>query len=552
MKSLGPYKYDIKYKSEGFGGNYKGFYYKVNIYYNNRLVNTKWYDNSYSQSEVEQDIINQITIIGIDDIPNGRPLPPYDPQTAGDEEIDPNESGSINLAESIDLSKILSILGIDLPISNLPVPPPGSLSPSGSGESPTSITGSLSSISGSLPTPPPLPKKLNLVPISGKIVDLNTNEPLIGVKVISPLKKITKTDKNGDFEVKVPKIVNTPLDPKKFTISISKNKYAPTTIIPYTSNLDTKTNLGIVTLKPLESNLKREIADFLTFKEAEVKEYTEKNVTVEFKTQKKLNESINNLKKLVIPLLLGLIAQYGVTKVQELIDEIELNGGQLPDKIKELITCPPPEVISKIIERKNKLVKQLTNVLNSINKATEVLTISQKYISIADISLKILENIPTPTAIGGVGIPISVINGIQKTINFLSQLIGKLNIANGFILSILLLLRATLTQVLNILKLLDLITQYCSGATPTPISAELTALTIQQSNQLSPVVTNVNGFEMGVETESTTKTLKRRRAIARNKQGVVMLQGEWSYSSIDQILIDELVFYIQQNNLKAD
>jgi len=552
VKSLGPYKYDIKYKSEGFGGNYKGFYYKVNIYYNNRLVNTKWYDNSYSQSEVEQDIINQITVIGIDDIPNGRPLPPYDPQAAGDEEIDPNESGSINLAESIDLSKILSILGIDLPISNLPVPPPGSLSPSGSGESPTSITGSLSSISGSLPTPPPLPKKLNLVPISGKIVDLNTNEPLIGVKVISPLKKITKTDKNGDFEVKVPKIVNTPLDPKKFTISVSKNKYAPTTIIPYTSNLDTKTNLGIVTLKPLESNLKQEIIDFLTFKEAEVKEYTEKNVTVEFKTQKKLNESINNLKKLVIPLLLGLIAQYGVTKVQELIDEIELNGGQLPDKIKELITCPPPEVISKIIERKNKLVKQLTNVLNSINKATEVLTISQKYISIADISLKILENIPTPTAIGGVGIPISVINGIQKTINFLSQLIGKLNIANGFILSILLLLRATLTQVLNILKLLDLITQYCSGATPTPISAELTALTIQQSNQLSPVVTNVNGFEMGVETEPTTKTLKRRRAIARNKQGVVMLQGEWSYSSIDQILIDELVFYIQQNDLKAD
>jgi hypothetical protein len=62
----------------------------------------------------------------------------------------------------------------------------------------------------------------------------------------------------------------------------------------------------------------------------------------------------------------------------------------------------------------------------------------------------------------------------------------------------------------------------------------------------------VNGFEMGVETEVTDKPLKRRRAIARNKGGVVMLQGEWSFSSIDQILIDELVFYIQQNNLKAE
>ena len=57
---------------------------------------------------------------------------------------------------------------------------------------------------------------------------------------------------------------------------------------------------------------------------------------------------------------------------------------------------------------------------------------------------------------------------------------------------------------------------------------------------------------MGVVTETTTNSLKRRRAIARNKSGVVMLQGEWSFSSIDQILIDELVFYIQQNDLKAD
>ena len=77
-------------------------------------------------------------------------------------------------------------------------------------------------------------------------------------------------------------------------------------------------------------------------------------------------------------------------------------------------------------------------------------------------------------------------------------------------------------------------------------------LTRQQSNQTSPVITNVNGFTMGVETEVTENPLKRRRAIATNKQNVVMLKGEFSFSSIDQILIDELVFYIQQNNLKAD
>ena len=103
------------------------------------------------------------------------------------------------------------------------------------------------------------------------------------------------------------------------------------------------------------------------------------------------------------------------------------------------------------------------------------------------------------------------------------------------------------------LNLLDALVQKCyPNADQERVALELTALTNQQSTQTSPVVTNVNGFEIGVVTEVTNNSLKRRRAIARNKQGVVMLQGEWSFSSIDQILIDELVFYIQQNNLKAD
>ena len=49
----------------------------------------------------------------------------------------------------------------------------------------------------------------------------------------------------------------------------------------------------------------------------------------------------------------------------------------------------------------------------------------------------------------------------------------------------------------------------------------------------------------------TNNQLKRRQAIARNVGGVIMLRGEPSFSSNDQILIDELVFFINMNNLKA-
>ena len=56
---------------------------------------------------------------------------------------------------------------------------------------------------------------------------------------------------------------------------------------------------------------------------------------------------------------------------------------------------------------------------------------------------------------------------------------------------------------------------------------------------------------MKVVTVDGVGQLKRRRAVAKNKQGVIQLKGEPSFSSSDQILIDELAFYITSNNLKA-
>ena len=69
----------------------------------------------------------------------------------------------------------------------------------------------------------------------------------------------------------------------------------------------------------------------------------------------------------------------------------------------------------------------------------------------------------------------------------------------------------------------------------------------------NPIIPNINGFELSVETDNSNPvgTLKRRFAVAKDTRGVTLLKGEPSFSSSDQILIDELVFYIQQNNLKA-
>jgi methyl-accepting chemotaxis protein len=403
----------------------------------------------------------------------------------------------------------------------------------------------------SFEVPTPLPPQVDLITVSGVVVDLSSFDPLKGAKVISSLNETQITNNKGEFTIKIPDFSNTVFDPSKFTLNISNKSYSPINIIPYKSTKDAKTDLGIISLQPLVSNLNQEISQLSSFSDSEVKRLATKNVTLEFHIQKQFNVSIDELKKIVLPLILGLLAQYGITKVTELVLE---NQDKLTETLKAQITCPSNSDISKIISVKNKLVHQLNNTLNTINRASKTLEISSNAINGINTAYQILKNIPIPAAVGGVGIPISVINNIQDIKTFLSNSIERFRQGNDGISRIIEALINTLSQIIDFLNLLDKVTQFCSGDTSnqTQISRELTNLTQQQSQQLSPVITNVNGFEMGVETENTEQPLKRRRALARNKQGVVMLKGEWSYSSIDQILINELVFYIQQNNLKAD
>ena len=46
-------------------------------------------------------------------------------------------------------------------------------------------------------------------------------------------------------------------------------------------------------------------------------------------------------------------------------------------------------------------------------------------------------------------------------------------------------------------------------------------------------------------------TIVKRQAVAKDSKGIIILKGEPSFSASDQILIDELAFYITSNNLKA-
>ena len=326
-------------------------------------------------------------------------------------------------------------------------------------------------------------------------------------------------------------------------------QYEPLEIVPYKGDGEVKRDLGIITLNPISIDWNKLMMDSLAIKQEQAARLTQTKKDLKYYVQEKLSNLELELKKQAIPFCLTLIASFGITKVNELIAEGKEN------LINDIKSCPNQENITQIINKKNKIVKQLNNTLNAIEKANNILSISSSVIDVLNVSLLLVKNTPIPTSTGipGVpGIPINVINKIQEIIDKTEKTLVVLKGVDIGLIAILSVLRQTLATIIKYLNLLDNLIQDCyPEAEQEQLSNELTALTLQQS-PTSPVITDVNGFSMGVETENSPNTLKRRRAIARNKQGVVMLKGEYSFSSIDQILIDELVFYIQQNNLKAD
>tara|TARA_R110001592_G_scaffold7720_1_gene42790 strand:+ start:1390 stop:3363 length:1974 start_codon:yes stop_codon:yes gene_type:complete len=435
------------------------------------------------------------------------------------------------------------------------------------------------------------PKTIEFGTVVGQIVDSQTNTPLPGVKIRNPLLKKATTDEKGEFTIQQPILPELLTDlgiisPSLFALTITLKKYTepatetnqeprtfryrPKQYIPYTSTGKLKgyikgetpnKGVGVVPLRRIESNLKKEIQKFLRFPDTQIKEYTQKDVTYDFAIQKQTDDAIKNLKKTVIPLLLVLIAVYGVSELNPLIKAkksgIREEAQKEFDKIKDSITNPDKKDLKKIIKKKNKLVKVLNDTLKIIEDTILILDVAGDLIDITDTTYQILKVLPVPTAVAGVGIPISTVNNVQDVKTILDKRIIQARHITKTTLAILRLLENTLGTVVDLLDLLDMFIQFSNefieeDIESEEISDEIRDISKEEARQSSPIVTNVNGFEIGIEIENTSKKTKRKRAIARNKKGIIMLKGKYSFSSIDQILIDELSFYIQQNDLKAN
>jgi hypothetical protein len=362
---------------------------------------------------------------------------------------------------------------------------------------------------------------------SGTIIN-SQEEPIIGCIITSSNGYSTVTDKEGKFILKGEYEKGFP-----FTIEISNPLYSSISKIPFTLNGDIIENVGIIKLIQQDKTLK---------------DSTISNSLISSQHLELLKSSKSNFETLQMNTLIGVGEKIKYDILPRLIEEIVKFGITLTPKINpnnildQKIFCPSD--INIIISNKNKLVKRINIIYQTLNRVKIVVSTTDKIITASQIAIEILKLTPTPAP-----------PGVSSSLIEIENKLRKYKIISSVTLIILTIIIDLLRQLIDMLNMLDKLVAHCIPDNTNNmelLSQELLALTQQQS-QIQPVITNVNGFEMGVESEpNTINQIKRKRAIAKNKKGIIMLKGEWSYSSIEQILIDELVFYIQQNDLKAD
>lgn len=376
--------------------------------------------------------------------------------------------------------------------------------------------------------------------ITGTVVDATTLSPLVGVD-ISYNEDSTLTDTNGYFT-----LVGHIEENEFITIKISSPNYTQTSIPPYSINLvnglptetpKLKPNLGVIKLTPSANSLKVDKLNSLQYSNNTIKSLSP--VDPSLAQQKSFSNIINTIKLTLIPMILGMLYEFGITKANDF----------LQGKISDLNpTCPSnPEKIKDIIQTRNKLTKQLNNLYKTVDTLTKSLGLINTVLSISSTTFSVLKALPIPTPPPPAP---SIVPIIQDTKTDIDRNIKKFtNISSG-LLTTLIILRESIQQALDLLAILDENIRKCTtDADLVEINQELREINNEQQQQTTP---QVNGFTFDIETEITNDTLKRKRAIAKNSTGVTLLKGEYSFSSSDKILIDELVFYIQSNDLKAN
>lgn len=373
-----------------------------------------------------------------------------------------------------------------------------------------------------------------------------------------------KTDENGEFEITVglpvidaiPNVVLSDVKAKPFVVYQDNNQgsqtdtqreegegaeYAPSIqiIVQQNGEVPQEQNLhGILNITTASEyaaeEAKNEIVRFALEKATPILNFPEQFL---IKLRNAVLKPSTVVQNRLLPLAFQLMLYFGIAK-QEQANQLQRQ-------------CPSNDRLKDILAKRNSVVRQINNMYGIII-ANTALAVLFAFLSpvFKGISNQVA-NIPIPLQFAAYPVT-SRLDRISALLDQLSDVNKELK--KQLIIALIFLI-ISLIIILRYLKTIDLLIESCEdvGAME-EINAELLVLQGQSEAQGNSTLQNVNGFSLSVEVVDKAQVgeLPRRQAVAKDSRGIIVLRGEPSFSAEDQILLDELAFYIQINNLKAN
>ena len=252
--------------------------------------------------------------------------------------------------------------------------------------------------------------------------------------------------------------------------------------------------------------------------------------------------------------------------------------------------CPTTPELVKIINQRNQLVKILTQLKKQITQIDKTTNPLKTLVITLTTATKLLKLAPLPVAVGSpaVALPLGTIVTAGNTLNKLDTKISGFSSLILTFTAITKYILKTVDEILAQLKTLDLLVEKCAAenaAAEAAAAAAAAAAANQASNNGAPApsinTTNSNlilnnllnaeestlinnlqspnkndintykGFVLEVLLDDKNDTrFPKRYAVAKTPGGVVVLRGESSFSSSVDVLLDEIKFIIDRDNLK--
>jgi hypothetical protein len=227
-----------------------------------------------------------------------------------------------------------------------------------------------------------------------------------------------------------------------------------------------------------------------------------------------------------------------------------------PKNTTQGLTAAPPITLSfakKVRDNAIKIINTNRKLLNDINKGIEN---AQKYISIFDIIVTIISNIPIPSSVPpGIGVPVSLIMKFVKILDKANKIILAISNYLPQVTSILEPAIEKLNEYENQIKAINekLDDAAASGINDTP------AMVGSGQNAAGTTDPSVNGveyqgFRFAIREEDTTygsKALKRHYAVAIDANDTEVLQSERSFTLDPDDLVEQLKVVIDRRKLFA-